>query len=87
MARGRGACPAQVLDALERFGAPGPLARPVGSRRDDGEERVAMGRVRPFAAPGNASENGVNAHRAENGIGESGLRLDPRLGLFQPSGR
>lgn len=85
MARGRGACPIQVLEALETFGAPGPLARPVGSRRDDGEERVATGRVRPcaappryalrggtgadFAAPGNASENGVNAHRAGNGIG------------------
>ena len=85
MARGRGACPTQVLEAQETFGAPGPLARPVGSRRDDGEERVATGRVRPcaappryalrggtgtdFAAPGNASENGVNAHRAGNGIG------------------
>ena len=48
---------------------PGPLARPVGSRPDEGEERVATGRVRPFAAPGNASENGVNAHRAGNGMG------------------
>ena len=38
MVRGRGACPAQLLDGLESFGARGPLARPVGSRRDEGEE-------------------------------------------------
>ena len=51
-------------------------------RTDSASERVARrgGKGADFAAPGSASENGVNAHRAGNGMGN----VVPWAGHWRP---